>query len=50
MSKQDMIELLQRVSQNSGNIDKSIIKDDIDNLQHNIEQTIDKIDTIKEEK
>ena len=49
-SKQDMIELLQRVSQNSGNIDKSIIKDDIDNLQHNIEQTIDKIDTIKEEK
>ena len=48
-SKQDMIELLQRVSQNSGNIDKSIIKDDIDNLQHNIEQTIDKIDTIKEE-
>lgn len=49
-SKQDMIELLQRVSQNSRNIDKSIIKDDIDNLQHNIEQTIDKIDTIKEEK
>ena len=44
-----MIELLQRVSDNSKEIDKSIIKDDIDRLQQNIEQTIDKIDTVKEE-
>lgn len=49
-SKNDMIELLQRVSDNSKKIDKSIIKDDIDKLQQNIEQTIDKIDTVKEEK
>ena len=47
-SKEDVISLLSAISDNSKEIDKSVIKDDIANLQSNIEATIQKINTVKE--
>lgn len=47
-SKDDVISLLDTISDKSKEIDKSVIKDDIEKLQGNIDATIQKINTVKE--
>lgn len=47
-SKKDIVSLLNKIDEKSKEIDKSIIQDDIRKLQSNINNTIKKINTIKE--
>lgn len=47
-SKDDVIALLDAISDSSTKVDKSVIADDMKKLQDNIESTKQKINTVKE--
>ena len=47
-SKDDVIALLDDISDSSTKVDKSVIADDMKKLQDNIESTKQKINTVKE--
>ena len=47
-SSNDLIQLLNDISDEAGNISKSVIKEDIDELQDKIQSTIQKINAAQE--
>ncbi len=46
--KSDVTQLLERINQQAGGVNQSVLKDDVEQLKTSIAQTIQKIDSVKE--